>query len=82
MLLGSSSAGVRYAGTFLDALGTYPCIANSIKWVPNSIEGVYKRGVTLGFVPRWGNLNGIVSSNIDRARDKPNCRPGHAVVLG
>lgn len=27
-------------------------------------------------------MNGIVSSNIDRAQDKPNYRPGHAVVLG
>lgn len=45
------------------------------------MEGVYKRGVTLGFVIGWGNLNGIVSSNIYRSEDSPNYRPGHGVVL-
>jgi hypothetical protein len=42
---------------------------------------VYKRGITLGFVIGWGNLNGIVASNIYRAADKPLYRLGHGVVL-
>ena len=69
MLLGSSTAGVKYAGVFLGAIGKsthhnnvffeplltvcsgiYPCIANTISWCSNNIEGVYKRGVTLGIV--------------------------------
>lgn len=82
MLLGGQSAKIRYAGTFLGALGIYPCIANTVAWVSNNTEGSYKRGVSLGFVIGWGNLNGIVSSNIYRARDKPRYKPGHAVVLG
>ncbi|KAI9809382.1 MAG: hypothetical protein M1827_006894 [Pycnora praestabilis] len=81
MLLGGNSAGVRYAGTFLGAMGIYPCVANTISWAANNTEGVYKRGVTLGFVIGWGNLNGVVSSNIYQAKDKPAYRPGHAVVL-
>ena len=81
MLLGGTSPGVKYAGTFLGALGIYPCIANTITWCANNVEGVYKRGVTLGFVIGWGNLNGIVSSNIYRTEDSPNYRPGHGVVL-
>ena len=81
MLLGGASPGVKYAGTFLGALGIYPCIANTITWCANNTEGVYKRGVTLGFVIGWGNLNGIVSSNIYRSQDSPNYRPGHGVVL-
>ena len=82
MLLGSKSAKVQYAGTFLGALGIYPCIANTISWTSNNVEGVYKRGVTLGFVIGWGNLNGIVSSNIYRTKDAPRYLPGHGVVLG
>ena len=82
MLLGGSSSGVQYAGTFLGALGIYPCIPNTISWVSNNIEGVYKRGVALGLVIGWGNINGVVSSNIYRAQDKPGYRPGHAVVMG
>jgi nitrate/nitrite transporter NarK len=50
MLLGSKKAGVKYAGTFLAAMGIYPTIANTIAWTSNNIEGSYKRGVTLGIV--------------------------------
>jgi hypothetical protein len=79
MLLGSQRAGVKYAGTFLGALGIYPCIANTISWVSNNVEGVYKRGVVLGLVIGWGNLNGIVSSNI--YYQSPKFTVGHAVVM-
>ncbi len=48
MLLAASDPGVKYAGTFLGAAGIYPCIANTITWMANNIEGVYKRGVVLG----------------------------------
>jgi MFS family permease len=79
MLLGSDQPAVQYAGTFLGALGIYPCISNTISWVANNIEGVYKRGVVLGFVIGWGNLNGIVSSNI--YFDSPRYLVGHGVIM-
>jgi sugar phosphate permease len=79
MQLGSQRPGVKYAGTFLGALGIYPCISNTISWMSNNIEGVYKRGVVLGFVIGWGNLNGIVSSNI--YRNPPKYTSGHSVVM-
>ncbi|PYH42884.1 MFS general substrate transporter [Aspergillus saccharolyticus JOP 1030-1] len=99
MLLAAESAGVQYAGVFLGAMGIYPCIANTISWVSNNVEGapvpchpstqfliipegVYKRGITLGLMIGWGNLNGIVSSNIYRTEDAPRFYPGHGVVLG
>ena len=59
MLHAGTSPSVQYAGTFLGALGIYPCIANTISWCANNVEGVYKRGVTLGFVIGWGNINGV-----------------------
>ncbi|KAM3087060.1 hypothetical protein ACMFMF_000992 [Clarireedia jacksonii] len=79
MLLGSQNAHIKYAGTFLGALGIYPCIANTITWVSNNIEGVYKRGIVLGFVIGWGNLNGVVSSNI--YFQKPKFTAGHATIM-
>lgn len=83
MLLGTASPFVQYAGVFLAAMGIYPCIANTISWVSNNIEGVYKRGVVLGCVIGWGNMNGIVSSNIYRNEDKAGgYKPGHSVVMG
>ena len=39
-------------------------------------------GVQLGFVIGWGNINGIVASNIYRAGDAPRFKPGHGTVLG
>jgi hypothetical protein len=43
MLLGAKSAGARYAGTFLGAMGIYPCIANTISWTGNNVEGTCLR---------------------------------------
>lgn len=80
MLLGSANPAVQYAGTFLGALGIYPCISNTITWVANNVEGVYKRGVVLGFVIGWGNINGIVSSNI--YINGPRFFEGHGVIMG
>ncbi|RFU35009.1 hypothetical protein B7463_g1318, partial [Scytalidium lignicola] len=80
MLLGSQKPHVKYAGTFLGALGIYPCIANTISWISNNIEGVYKRGIVLGFAIGWGNLNGIVSSNI--YYQSPKFTVGHATIMG
>ena len=61
MLIGSGNPHVQYAGTYLGAIGIYPTISNTISWSSNNIEGVYKRGISLGFIIGWGNLNGIVS---------------------
>lgn len=79
MLIGSVDPNVQYAGTFLGAMGIYPCISNTITWMANNTEGVYKRGVVLGFVIGWGNLNGVVSSNI--FFDSPRFYQGHGVIL-
>ncbi|KAK1750392.1 major facilitator superfamily domain-containing protein [Echria macrotheca] len=80
MLLATHHPAVAYCGTFLGALGIYPCISNTITWVANNTEGVYRRGVILGFVIGWGNLCGIVSSNIYFS--PPYYAEGHGVVLG
>ncbi|KAK0650014.1 major facilitator superfamily transporter [Cercophora newfieldiana] len=80
MLLASKNPGVQYAGTFIGAMGIYPCISNTITWTANNVEGVYRRGIILGFVIGWGNLNGIVSSNIYFS--PPHYLEGHGIVLG
>jgi len=81
MLLSGSSAAVSYAGVFLAAMGIYPTIANTISWAANNVEGVYKRGVSLGIIIGWGNLCGIISSNIYRSVDAPRFLPGHGSVM-
>lgn len=82
MLIASQTPAVKYAGTFLGAMGIYPCIPNTIVWAGNNFEGVYKRGVAMGTLIGYGNLNGVVSSNIYRTQDKPQYYLGHGTVLG
>ncbi|KAH8176472.1 major facilitator superfamily protein [Sarocladium implicatum] len=80
MIVGSDQAGVQYAGTFVAALGIYPAVALTTTWIANNVEGVYKRGILMGMVIGWGNLNGVVSSNV--YRDPPRFYAGHGVVIG
>ena len=35
----------------------------------------------MGFVIGWGNLNGVVSSNIYQAKTAPKYRTGHGIAL-
>lgn len=82
VLLSDVSAGAKYAATFLAALGIYPCVPLLAAWVANNTEGVYKRGITMGLMMGWSNLQGVVGSNIYRPKDAPRFILGHSVVLG
>lgn len=54
---------------------------NTLAWVSNNTEGSLKRAVVLGMVVGWGNLNGVVSSNIYITTERPRYYTGHSVVL-
>ncbi|KAJ3950914.1 hypothetical protein N0V92_012693 [Colletotrichum tropicale] len=82
MLISTQNPQVQYAGTFLGAAGIYPTISNTLSWVINNTEGSLKRAFVLGMVVGWGNLNGVVSSNIYLKRESPRFYTGHSVVLG
>ena len=77
----SKSGNLSYFATFLGAAGIYVCIPNTITWVSNNCDGVYRRGITVGAVIAWGNMNGVVSSNIYRHSDAPWYRMGHWIVF-
>ncbi|KAH7319893.1 major facilitator superfamily domain-containing protein [Stachybotrys elegans] len=79
MVMASTNPVVQYLGTFLGTVGIYPCIPLTITWVANNVEGMYKRGIVLGFVIGWGNLNGIVSSNV--YYNAPRFFEGHGAVI-
>jgi len=81
ILIVSRSAALSYFAVYLAACGIYPLIPNIIAWVSNNVEGSYKRSVTLAMVISFGNINGAVSSNVYRARDKPWYTLGHGIVL-
>jgi hypothetical protein len=77
MLISSQNPTVQYAGTFLGAAGIYPTIPNSLSWASNNCEGNLKRGLMIGMVVGWGNLNGVVSSNIFIKGQSPRFYTGH-----
>lgn len=79
MIMASEKPGVQYAGTFLGAMGIYPAVSLTIAWIANNIEGVYKRGIVMGMVIGWGNLNGVVSSNV--YFDAPRFFQGHGIIV-
>jgi hypothetical protein len=80
MIMASDRPGVQYAGTFFGAMGIYPAVSLTIAWVANNVEGVYKRGIVLGMVIGWGNLNGVVSSNV--YFNAPRYFEGHGTIVG
>jgi sugar phosphate permease len=82
MLLASKNVHIQYAGTFLGAMGIYPTVSNTLTWASNNVEGSLKRGVMVGVVVGWGNMNGVVSSNIYLPREKTTgYKTGHGIVL-
>lgn len=56
MLISTADPRIQYAGTFLGAAGIYPTIPNTLSWLSNNTEGVYKRGIFVGCAVGFGNL--------------------------
>ncbi|KAK0660828.1 major facilitator superfamily domain-containing protein [Cercophora samala] len=79
LLAASSNPIVQYLGSFFGAVGIYASIPLTIAWVANNTEGSYKRGIVLGLVIGWGNLNGLVSCNIWFGA--PRFLAGHITVI-
>lgn len=77
----SRTPALSYFAVYLATCGIYPVIPNTIAWMSNNVEGSYKRSVSLGMVISFGNINGAVSSNVYRIRDRPWYTLGHSLVL-
>jgi nitrate/nitrite transporter NarK len=77
MLISTKNPTVQYVGTFFGAAGIYPTIPNSLSWASNNCEGNLKRGLMVGMVVGWGNLNGVVSCNIFLKSESPRFWTGH-----
>ncbi|KAJ7117790.1 major facilitator superfamily domain-containing protein [Mycena epipterygia] len=69
ILIVSRNAALSYFAVFVATCGIFPVVRAT--WIANNFEGSYKRGVALAMGISMGNLNGAVSSNVYRARDRP-----------
>ncbi|KAI6041323.1 MFS general substrate transporter [Pisolithus marmoratus] len=79
ILIASRNAKLSYFAVYLAACGIYSCVARA--WVSNNVEGSYKRSVSLAMAISWGNIQGVVSSNVYRANQTPWYPLGHGLVL-
>ncbi|KAJ7492005.1 MFS general substrate transporter [Mycena latifolia] len=81
ILIVSRNAALSYFAVYVATCGIFPVVPNTVTWIANNFEGSYKRGVSLALGISMGNLNGAVSSNVYRAKDRPWYPLGHGLVL-
>ncbi|KAJ7250305.1 major facilitator superfamily domain-containing protein [Mycena rebaudengoi] len=80
--IGTTSATAGYVATFLAAGGTFANTALILTWVAGNTGGDLKRAVVLAMVIGIGNLGGVCSSFLFRAKDAPRFLPGHGTCIG
>ncbi|KAI0761383.1 MFS general substrate transporter [Trametes elegans] len=79
--ISDASVRVKYFGIFLVVSGAYGCAPAIIAWVGNNTLGHYKRGVAIGMQVMFGNIGGLVASNIYRVQDAPRYILGHGAEI-
>lgn len=76
------SVGVKYFALFLIVTGGYTTQPITLAWLANNVSGHYKRSVSAAAQVGFGNLGGIVASNVFFDAEAPLYWTGYAVSLG
>ena len=76
------SVGVRYFAVYLVMAGGYITQPITLVWLSNNMGGHYKRSINAAMQVGFGNLGGIVASNIFITDQKPTYPVGYGVSLG
>lgn len=76
------SVGVRYFALFLVVSGGYTTQPVTLAWLANNVSGHYKRAVSAAAQVGFGNLGGIVASNVFFDSEAPKYWTGYGVSLG
>jgi hypothetical protein len=76
------SVGIRYFATFLIVSGTYITQPVTIAWISNCMSGHYKRNISSAMQIGFGNIGGIIASNVFLAKEKPLYKTGFGTTLG
>jgi len=74
--------GARYFALFLLVSGGYVTQPVLIGWLSNTMSGHYKRSVSSAAQVGFGNLAGIIASNVFFTREAPEYWTGYGVSLG
>ncbi|KAB8268036.1 major facilitator superfamily domain-containing protein [Aspergillus minisclerotigenes] len=72
---------VRYMTVFFVTTGCYIAQPVAIVWMANNLSGHYKRAVGLAIHVGFGNIGGIIASNIFNRDDAPLYTVGYGVSL-
>lgn len=75
------STGVRYMAVFFVTIGCYIVQPVAIVWMANNVSGHYKRAISLAIQIGFGNIGGIVASNIFNKDLGPKYTIGYSVAL-
>ncbi|KAI0634507.1 MFS general substrate transporter [Trametes polyzona] len=75
------SIGVKYFGTYLVVIGAYLSAPMVITWLGNNCVGHYKRGMGIGMQVMFGNIGGVIASNVYRVQDAPRYFRGHVFEM-
>ena len=76
------SAGVKYFALFLVVPGGYITQPIVLVWMSNLVSGHYKRSVSSAMQVGFGNIGGIVASNVFFKTEAPKYPTGYGVSLG
>jgi len=76
------SVRVRYMAVFFVCTGTYISQPVAIVWLANNLSGHYKRAIGLAVQVGFGNIGGIIASNIFQTNQSPHFYVGYSVSLG
>ncbi|OCL01695.1 MFS general substrate transporter [Glonium stellatum] len=76
------STGAKYFALFLVVPGGYITQPITLAWVSNTMSGHYKRSVAAAVQVGFGNIGGIIASNVFLDREKPRYPTGYGVSLG
>ncbi|KAK0623998.1 MFS transporter-like protein [Immersiella caudata] len=82
MLLVSDQNRVKYAGTFLIAIGVFQASPMLMGWVGNNLAPHYVRAVGVGIVISLANCSAFIGTFIYLQRDAPKYALGHSISLG
>ncbi|KAE8384490.1 major facilitator superfamily domain-containing protein [Aspergillus alliaceus] len=80
-LSGGLNVHVRYMAVFFVTTGCYIVQPVTIVWMANNLSGHYKRAIGLAIQIGFGNIGGIIASNIFNRDDAPLYTVGYGVSL-
>lgn len=81
-LSGGLNVRVRYMAVFFVTTGCYIVQPVAIVWFANNLSGHYKRAIGLAIQVGFGNIGGIIASNIFNRDAAPRYIVGYSVSLG